>query len=284
MFRFIFLVLCFCVYVTFADKVDCDQRRKNCILRVIPTRNHRMSIFNLAISNYSSLPETNSSSASKEFCISARAVVKLWFLLPVAENIDLLVDEVIAEVTGNKSNSQNLDYNDASTIAVLNNLELKIKSNPELYEQFIDAKTAVETEIASGTSKLSENREKQFHRFIVLEQFLFQAKERWILQCDANEYNQFILARAIIQVSNKPDQRPDIVKLFDDALDETATTGRIEVNNRLVSENCPEMVPNSITKHLFDILIRKINNESVLKTEVETEKSKLINSKAGLPG
>lgn len=276
--------MCFYVYVTSANKVDCDEKRKGCIVKFIPTSNFRTSIFNLAISNCNSLPETNSSSTSKEFCISARAVVKLWFLLPVAENIDLLVDEVIAEVTGNKSNSQNSDYDDARTMAVLNNLELKIKSNPELYEQFIDAKTAVETEIASGTSKLSENREKQFHRFIVLEQFLLQAKERWILQCDANEYNQFILARAIIQVSNKPDQRPDIVKLFDDALDETVSTGQFEVTNRLMSENCPEIVSNPITKHLFDILIRKISNEPVLKTEVETEKNKLINSKAGLPG
>lgn len=255
---------------------------ETCVIKYVPTHDLRTEIFNFAIGNHSNYAEINETT-NQEYHVLAGAVTRLWLLLPVAENINDLINKAIQEVTGTKPEAENL-VTGANLKAVFSKIEQKVSSDPALNEQFIDAKTAVETEIANSGGKESDatngtKKLEQFRRFVVNQRFLDEATKRWMLECDTKEYNRYVLARAIIQVSNKPDQRFDMIKLYDDAVFETAMNFTIDIGGRLKSENCPNIAPDPLTDKLFSTLAEKIEKaDSILKTGVETEKKKVIES------
>lgn len=234
----------------------------------------RRKIFSYAVGNKTEFNQLN----EKDYCryhIFTGALTNLWLQLSIAKDINDIIHEGIKDVTANRS----VNAMDVHALKeTLERIQDRLKSNALLTEHYIDAKTAIETDIANIENKTCKSdvtnpsNVSQSHRFFIHQLFLDETVRSVNPRCDPEGYNRTVLALAILRVSKKPDQRPAITQLYDEAISDVVKKITYEVRDVKTDSTCPTVSYYANAISLFDALEEKINKNDILKGEIERAK------------
>lgn len=198
----------------------------------------RLEFFTIASGDHLGLvPVEQEPNVDAEHHNIAMAISDLWLKLPTMVQIEEIIKNVTAELV------KTFDPKEPCTRTNIMKLffdimEAKLAANPQLYVAYREAKFNTEnrnkidghkTYFVSTVSKQEEKEiftqwfmRPRIRRFLVNKLFLQESANRSDLQTDSNEYERYILARSILELSKNTNFTDEVQRIYDEVISEIA--------------------------------------------------------------
>lgn len=264
-----------------------------------------MEFYTIATGDHFGMINSNmNASADWQMHRTTMAVSELWLTLQAMEKVQAAIGEAtieVAELVGYVIlKDEPVDKTVVPDIIpmVLEKIELKLRADPELYQQYVKVKSSIPDERSNKTehityftgNQMTPKQEKktynkwyshsQIRKFIVNKLFV-QYCLKPVPMTEGEEHERVVLAKAVVQLSKVQNKTDEVNRIYMETIAEIASQFDpskypFNVSSYPLGGFNPTLYANKTIPVLFEKLGQKFAQDNILNFELLTMKKSVI--------